>query len=134
MKSRDLLLKQFVWTRHNTDWQNFKESRNTVKKMLLEAERRHTFEEVRLHKNNSSSLWKIINRAIPSKDKERPAYTKNLTVVANELNQFFSNVGKNAADASRHLSEKNNITIRELSTDTNTSPTRRFVELQHLYR
>ena len=54
----------------------FKESRNTVKKMLLEAERRHTFEEVRLHKNNSSSLWKIINRAVPSKDKERPAYTK----------------------------------------------------------
>ena len=76
MKSRDLLLKQFLWTCQNTDWQNFKESCNLVKKMLLEAERRHTFEEVRLHKNNSSSLWKIINRAIPSKDKERPAYTK----------------------------------------------------------
>ena len=89
--------------------------------MLLEAERRHTFEEVGFHKNNSSSLWKIINRAIPSKDKERPAYTKNLTVVANEFNQFFSKVGKNAADASRHLSEENNITIRERSTDAATS-------------
>ena len=65
----------------------------------------------------------ITDCAIPSKDKERPAYTKNLTVAANEFNQFFSKVGKNAADASRHLSEENNITIRELSTDTNTSPT-----------
>lgn len=107
MKSRDRLLKQFLWTRQDTDWQNFKESRIRVKKMLLEAERKHTFEEVRLHKNNPSSIWKIINRAIPSrsKDKESPAYTKNLSVVANEFNQFFSKVGKNAADASRHLSE-----------------------------
>ena len=97
MKSRDLRLKEFLWTHHNTDWQNFNESRNTVKKMLLEAERRHAFKEVRLHKNNSSSLWKMINRAMPSKDKETPAYTKHLTVVANEFNQFFSKVGKNAA-------------------------------------
>ena len=101
--------------------QNFKESRNIVKKMLLEAERRYTFEEVRLHKNNSSSLWKIINRAIPFKDKERPAYTKNLTVVANKFNHFFSKVGKNAADATRHLSEENNITIRELSIDVDST-------------
>ena len=75
MKSRDLLLKTSI----------------RVKKMLFEAERKHTFEEVRLHKNNPtcSSPWKIINRAIPSKDKESPAYTKNLSVVGNEFNQFF---------------------------------------------
>ena len=39
MKSRDLFLKQFLRTRQNTDWQKFKELRNTVKKKLLEAER-----------------------------------------------------------------------------------------------
>ena len=89
--------------------------------MLLEAERKCTFEEVRLHKNNPSLLWKIISSAIPSKDKESPAYTKNLSVVANEFNQFFSKVGKNAADASRHLSEENIITICELSIDAGTS-------------
>ena len=98
-----------------------KESRIRVKKMLLEAERKHTFEEVRLHKNNRSSLWMIINQAIHSKDKGSPAYTIKLSVVANEFNQFFSKVGKNAADASRHLSEENNITIRELSIDAGTS-------------
>ena len=121
MKSRDLLLKKFLKTRQNTDWQKFKELRNTVKKKFLEAETRHTFEEVSLNKNNSRSLWKIINRAIPSKNKDIPTYTKNLTVVTNEFNQFFSKVGKNAADSSRKLAEENNITIRELSSvaDTN---------------
>ena len=55
------------------------------------------------------------------KNKESPACTKNLSVVANEFNQFFSKVGKNAGDASQHLSEENNITIRELSIDADTS-------------
>ena len=73
------------------------------------------------NKQNSRSLWKVINPAIPSKDKERPTYTKNLTVLANEFNQFFSMVGKNAADSSRHLAEENNITIRKLSSDADTS-------------
>lgn len=41
--------------------------------------------------------------------------------MTNEFNQFFSKVGKNAADASRHLSEENNITFRELSIDADTS-------------
>ena len=49
-----------------------------------------------------------------SLDAERPAYTKNLTVVANEFNPLFPKVGKNATNASRHLSEEHNITIREL--------------------
>lgn len=74
-----------------------------------------------------SRITVVIGRSLITpyllKTKKRPAYTKNLTVVANELNQFFSKVVKNSADASRHLSEENNITIRELSTDANTSST-----------
>ena len=81
--------------------------------MSLEAERRHTFEEVRLHKNHSSSLWKIINRAIPSKDKERPAYTKKPDSCSQRIQSVFCKVGKNAADASRHLPEENSVIIRE---------------------
>ena len=67
MRSRDLLLKQFIQSRQDTEWINFKHSRDLVKKKLQEAERDHTFEEVTANKNNSGSLWKIINRAIPSK-------------------------------------------------------------------
>ena len=85
------------------------------------SERSYTHHEVQNNKQNSRSLWKVINRAIPSKDKERPTYTKNLTVLANEFNHFFSMVGKNTADSSRHLAEENNITIQELSSDADTS-------------
>ena len=60
-----------------------------VKKKLQEAERNYTFEEVTANKNNSGSLWKIINRTIPSKDNQRLAFTKDVTVLTNEFNQFF---------------------------------------------
>ena len=74
MKSRDGLLKRFHQTRDAVDWDNFKESRNLVKKTLLEAERNHTFEEV---------TRKIINRALHFKIKERQIYSKDLKYVAN---------------------------------------------------
>ena len=68
-----------IYTVRDSEWINFKHSRDLVKKKLQEAERDHTFEEVTGNKNNSGSLWKIINRAIPSKDKQRPAFTKDMT-------------------------------------------------------
>ena len=83
MKSRDGLLKRFHQTRDAVDWANFKESRNLVKKTLLEAERNHTFEEVTLHQKNPNSHWKIINRALHFKIKERQIYSKDLKYVAN---------------------------------------------------
>ena len=98
MRSRDLLLKQFIQSRQDTEWINFKHSRDLVKKKLQEAERDHTFEEVTANKNNSGSLWKIINRPIPSKDKQRPAFTKDVAVSTNEFNQFFAKVGLNALE------------------------------------
>ena len=93
MKSRDRLLKQFTQSRQDNDWKNFKLSRDLVKEKLLEAEREYTLEEVSANKTNSSSLWKIINRAIPSKDILGPAFTKDTSVLADEFNQFFAQVG-----------------------------------------
>ena len=115
MRSRDLLLKQFIQSRQDTEWINFKHSRDLVKKKLQEAERDHTFEEVTANKNNSGSLWKIINRAIPSKDKQRSAFTKDVAVLTNEFNQFFAKVGLNAADAAQRLRE--NIIVRDFSSE-----------------
>ena len=120
MRSRDLLMKQYIQSRHDTEWINFKHSRDLVKKTLQEAERDYTFEEVTANKNNSGSLWKIINRAIPSKDKQRPAFTKDLKVLANEFNQFFAKVDLNAADAVQRLREEHDITVRDSSSETDT--------------
>ena len=113
MKFRDILLKRFVQTRDGTDWRNFKQSRDRVKKMLRDAENNiYTFHDVQANKNSPRALWKIINRAVPSKENQQSSYTKDLSTIANEFNLFFSKVGQNAAEASQSLMEKNNITAR----------------------
>lgn len=68
---------------------------------------------MRSHKDNPSSLWKIINRALPAKDKERQIYSKDLKSVANDFNQFFVTVGRNASEASLRLALENNIPISD---------------------
>ena len=113
MDNRNSLHRRFLQTRDASDWEKYKVSRNTVKRVLTEAERSYTFQEVQENKNDPRSLWKIINRIIPSKEKERQVYAKNPKTVADEFNAFFSKVGRNAADAVAQLAEEVNITHKE---------------------
>ena len=114
MKTRDLLHRNFFQSRDPSDWSKYKESRDTIKEILRETERNYTFLEVQQNKSNPSSLWKVINRVIPSKNKEpQRVYTKDLKTVADEFNVFFTSVGKTAALAASHLAEINNITWSE---------------------
>ena len=48
----------------------------------------------------------------------RPAFTKDVTVLTNEFNQFFAKVGLNAADAVQRLREEHNIIVRDFSSET----------------
>ena len=72
---------------------------------------------MQLHKHNPNSLWKIINRVIPSKNQERLTFSKDLTTTANKFDRFFSSVGRNA-NASIHLAEDKNITLPEPTRET----------------
>ena len=73
MNTRDLLHRKFPLGL------KYKESRDTIKEILTETERNYTFLEVQKNKSNPSSLWKVINRVIPSKNKEpQRVYTKDL--------------------------------------------------------
>ena len=117
----DILLKKFVQTRDGTDWRNFKQSRDRVKKMLRDTENNYTFHDVQANKNSPRALWKIINRAVSSKENQQSSYAKDLSTIANEFKLFFSKVGQNAAEASQRLMEKNNITARLQLSDTNPS-------------
>ena len=88
MKTRDLLHRNFFQSRDPSDWSKYKESRDTIKEILRETERNYTFLEVQQNKSNPSSLWKVINRVIPSKNKEpQRVYTKDLKTVADEFGQ-----------------------------------------------
>jgi hypothetical protein len=83
MKKRDTLHRIFLMTRKESDWYNYKLIRNQVKVILKQAEENYMKRNVLQHKNNSTSLWKIINRYIPSKSTPKPTYSKDPLTVAN---------------------------------------------------
>ena len=81
---------------------------------------------------------KDLMRLIPSKDKQRPAFTKDVAVLTNEFNQFFAKVGLNAADAAQRLRE--NIIARDFSSENGIDATSmksfnsRTVSLEEVHR
>ena len=115
MKSRDSLYRRFFQTRSETVCPEYKDSRKNVKRALIDAERKHTYQEVQSNKSNSRSLWKVINNTVPSKFQEKNVYSKYLKTVANDFNSYFSAVGSRIADAVAQLARDNNITYLNCS-------------------
>ena len=115
MKTRDSLHHRFFQTRSETEWAEYKDYRNNVKRALMDAERKHTYQEVQSNKSNSRSLWKVINNVVPSKSQEKHVYSKDIKTVANDFNLYFSSVGSRAADAVAQLARDNNITYSNSS-------------------
>ena len=111
MKSRDKFHRRFLQTRDKKDWEAYKESRNNVKDKLKKAASNYLSDEVEAHKNNSSSLWKIVNNIIPSKEKEKQVYIKDLKILVEEFNQYFTSVGRNTAVMASNLAKENNIIL-----------------------
>ena len=82
-----------------------------LKTVIQAAEKRYVSDEVTKHKNNSSFLWKIINRCVPSRKKDSQTYSKDQKVMAEEFNQFFASVGSRAAEAALSLATVHNIEL-----------------------
>ena len=89
----------------------YKESRNNVKDKLKKAASNYLSDEVEAHKNNSGSLSKIVNNIIPSKEKEKQVYIKDLKILVEEFNQYFTSVGRNTAVMASNLAKENNIIL-----------------------
>ena len=66
--------------------------------MLKEAAINHLSDEVKVRKNSPGSLWKIINKTIPVKEKEKHIYTKDLKSIVEDFNNYVL-----------HLSWKNHL-------------------------
>ena len=103
MTFRDQLFRRYRQSRNADAWKPYKEARTSVKQLLKNAEYDHIRTEVWSHKDNPGSLWKIINTCIPSKEKETSVYSRDTELVANYFNQFFSSVGRNAAQTAAQL-------------------------------
>ena len=75
MAHRDQLHRQFKFSRDVGDWSTYKNARESVKIALKNAEKDYVRGEELPNKNNITSLWKIINRCIPSKERKIQCYS-----------------------------------------------------------
>ena len=115
MTSRVQLFRRYRQSRNADDWKTYKEAGRSVKQLLKNAECDYIRREVQLHKDNPGSLWKIIDTCIPSNEKESPVYSRDTELVANDFNQFFASVGRNAAQSVAQLAVVNNINTSDTS-------------------
>ena len=92
------------------DWQRYRASRDDVKLKLREAERQYLQKEI--HNNKSrNSMWKAIRNCIPRKETTQPIYTQDVKLLANEFNEFFTNVGARTAETVKSLANENGIPL-----------------------
>ena len=90
------------------DWQYYRDCRNDVKTVLREAEKEYVQNEIK--KNQSSSeRWKVIRNCIPTRERSRPAYSRDMKELATEFNEFFTEVGVRAAEQAKRLASVNGL-------------------------
>ena len=77
-----------------SDWNAFKQQRCKVKLSLKKAESGYYNHHILSNKNNGTSLWKTIRRALPSKSTPNLKYSKDTSLLAEEFNHFFISGGK----------------------------------------
>ena len=99
----DQLHRQFKFSRDVGDWTSYKNARQSVRIALKNIEKEYVRGEVLAHKNNTTSLWKIISRCIPSKERKMQCYSKDSEQIANEFNQLFIAVGEKTANAAAQV-------------------------------
>ena len=87
------------------DWEYYRWCRNEVKRRLRDAERNYV-QKVINDNQSSSAMWKVIRNCIPTKEKSRPVYSRDLTELTNEFNEFFTSVGARAAAESKRLASQ----------------------------
>jgi hypothetical protein len=87
----------------------------SVKITLENTEKNNVRNEVNAHKDNVGYLWKIINRSIPTKERTTQVYSKPTEQIANDFNQYFVSVGKQAANVVAQLAKDNNIDVTAVS-------------------
>ena len=90
------------------DWQRYRESRDDVKIKLREAEKDYLQKEIYNNKNRNS-MWKAIRNCIPRKETTQPIYTRDIKLLANEFNEFFTTVGARTAETVKFLANENGI-------------------------
>ena len=75
---------------HNPhDWFVFRNIKRQVKLSLQRAESDFVKNKIQMNKNDPNSLWKTIRCCLLVQDSLKPTYSKEPSVIAQEINEFF---------------------------------------------
>jgi hypothetical protein len=110
----------------------FVTSRKLVKSALRQAENDYYMTETLKNKNNSGSLWKIINNCIPSKDRNTLTYAKDTSLVADEFDHYFTSVGSSTALAAEKIANDHNLQLTDPLTRTTVYPVDEQFHFDHV--
>ena len=105
------------------DWEHYSWWSNEVKRRLCDAERNYVQKEIN-DNQSSRAMWKVIRNCIPTKEKSRPVYLRDVTELANKFNEFFTSVGASAAAESKRLASVNALPAYKDPSAKTTIPTR----------
>ena len=97
MNTRDAWHKSAIISGDKLHWNAYRFFRQEVKREIRFAEREHVRSELRNTNGNTNSIWKIINRVIPRKISSSSMTVEDSYALANNFNEFYTNVGPTAA-------------------------------------
>ena len=132
MRCRNHLHQIFLNTRRQADWIAFVTARNQVKAALRHAEKDYYMSEVLKNKNNSGFLWNIINICISSRERNTLTYVKDLSLVAEEFNHYFTSVGSTIALAAEKIAKDYNLLVFDPSRRTMLYPVDEQFHFEHV--
>ena len=113
VRERDRMKKKAISTGNNVDWSNFKKIKNHVTSQLRVKKGTIIRNEIQKSRGDVKKTWKSLNLVIPRKNKgtkinnliTKKGETQDFIEIANELNEYFVNVGPNLASKIENKSE-----------------------------
>ena len=132
IKDKDNYIKIAKQTKKEEDWLLAKRERNRVGKLVKGAKADFVKEQQHEHKNDPKKFWKVVSSIVPGKKQKQMQGSISLrdevekeevpeALVADHINNFFSNIGSNLASKVnqpwRFYGERVQHNCHELKTD-----------------
>ena len=115
MNTRDAWHKSAIKSGGKLHWNAYRFFRQEVKREIRFAEMEHVRSELRNTNGNTNSIWKIINRVIPKKNSSSLMTAEDSYSLANNFNEFYTNVGPTAAKKASALASEHGLIFQDIN-------------------
>ena len=103
MKTRDQWYRRAIKSNDRLQWNAYRFFRQEVKRELRIAEKAYVRSQLLQNKENVNAIWKKINNCLPKKSKSRLIIPHYPISLANIFNEYFTSVGRSAAQEAYDL-------------------------------